>query len=91
MAFHIDDICNYIEIWDIVYQIMQKVFGNMEGGVGVDVDELSSDEDLFPADWDDLGVDKELASMAIDNNNKMVSFNKNKPKYSKFLISQVTK
>ncbi len=48
---------------------MQKVFGNMEGGVGVDVDELSSDEDLFPADWDDLGVDKELASMAIDEIN----------------------
>ena len=32
-----------------------------------DIDEISSDEDdLLPEDWDDLGVDEELAEMAID-------------------------
>lgn len=71
--FTIDDICNHIEIWDIkhahkVYQIMQNVFGNMKGdNTYSDIDEISSDEDdLLPEDWDDLGVDEELAEMAID-------------------------
>ena len=47
---------------------MQNVFGNMKGdNTYSDIDEISSDEDdLLPEDWDDLGVDEELAEMAID-------------------------
>ena len=71
--FAIDDICHYVEIWDIkhahsVYQIIQKLFGDMKGSTDVPVDEISVDEEdcLLPDDWNDLGLDEELASMAID-------------------------
>ena len=72
----IDDICCYVEIWDLkhahsVYQIMQKLFGDTEGSTDAPVDEISSDEEdcLLPDDWSDLGLDEELALMAIDELN----------------------
>ena len=51
-----------------IYAIMQKVFGDMDATDPVDVDdEFSSDEeDSLPEDWDDLGLDDELAEMAMD-------------------------
>ena len=64
---------NFVEIWELshahkIYAIMQKVFGDMDATDPVDVDdEFSSDEeDSLPEDWDDLGLDDELAEMAID-------------------------
>ena len=58
-----------MEIWDLshahkIHAIMQKVFGDMDGTM----EEFSSDEedDLLPEDWNDLGLDDELAEMAID-------------------------
>ena len=47
---------------------MQKVFGDMDPTEPVDVaDEFSSDEeDSLPEDWDDLGLDDELAEMEMD-------------------------
>lgn len=71
--FSVKDICNFVEIWELshahkIYAIMQKVFGDMDATDPVDVDdEFSSDEeDSLSEDWDDLGLDDELAEMAMD-------------------------
>lgn len=48
---------------------MQKVFGDMEGTNNINtMEEFSSDEEdeLLPEDWKDLGLDDELAEMAMD-------------------------
>lgn len=73
--FTLDDICYYIEIWDIkhaykIYEIMQKVFEDMDRrDTCTNEDEISSDEDddLLVQDWNDLALDEELAMMAIDD------------------------
>ncbi|XP_078355691.1 bifunctional 3'-5' exonuclease/ATP-dependent helicase WRN-like [Oculina patagonica] len=72
VLFTIEDICNFVEIWDVshahkINSIMQKVFGDMCATESVE-DELSSDEenDLLPEDWNDLLLDEELAEMAIE-------------------------
>ena len=63
-----------MEIWDLshahkIHAIMQNVFGDMDGTNSTDtMEEFSSDEedDLLPEDWNDLGLDDELAEMAMD-------------------------
>ena len=63
-----------MEIWDLshahkIHAIMQKVFGDMDGTNSTDtMEEFSSDEedDLLPEDWNDLGLDDELAEMTMD-------------------------
>jgi hypothetical protein len=50
--------------------ILQRVFGDMQDKDKLDnvSDDFSSDDedDLLLDDWEDLGVDEELAMMAID-------------------------
>ena len=63
-----------MEIWDLshahkIHANMQKVFGDMDHTNSTDtMEEFSSDEedDLLPEDWNDLGLDDELAEMAMD-------------------------
>jgi hypothetical protein len=73
--FTVRDICKYVEIWDLrhahqIYDILQRVFGDMQDKdklVNVSDDFSSDDEDdLLLDDWEDLGVDEELAMLAID-------------------------
>ena len=48
---------------------MQKVFGDMDGTNSINtMDEISSDgeDELLPEDWNDPGLDDELAEMAMD-------------------------
>ena len=48
---------------------MQNVFGDMDGTNRINTtEEFSSDEEdeLLPEDWNDLGLDDELAKMAMD-------------------------
>ena len=74
LLFTVKDICNFVEIWDLshahkIHAIMQKVFGDMDCTNSTDaMEEFSSDEedDLLPEDWNDLGLDDELAEMAMD-------------------------
>jgi len=63
-----------VEIWDLshahkIHTITQKVFGDMDGiDSPTTMEEFSSDEEdeLLPEDWNDLGLDDELAEMAMD-------------------------
>lgn len=72
--FTLRDICNFVEIWDLlhahkIYSILQKVFGDMVGtDLTVVSEDFSSDEedDLLPEDWNSILVDKELAELAIE-------------------------
>ncbi len=52
------------------YDILQRIFGDMVEKDKLDdvSDEFSSEDedDLLLDDWEDLGVDEELAMMAID-------------------------
>ena len=74
LLFTIKHICNFVEIWDLshalkIHTIMQKVFGDMDGTNGINtMEEFSSDEEdeLLPEDWNDLGLDDELAEMAMN-------------------------
>ena len=73
--FTLRDICDYVEIWDMlharkIYSIMQKVSGDMVAtNTNESVEEYSSDEEddlLLPEDWNNLLLDKELVEMAIE-------------------------
>ncbi|XP_068689653.1 uncharacterized protein [Montipora foliosa] len=73
--FTLGDICDYVEIWDMlharkIYSIMQKVFGDMVAtNTNESVEEYSPDEEddlLLPEDWNNLLLDKELVEMAIE-------------------------
>ncbi len=79
--FTIRDICSFVEIWDLhhahqIYDILQRIFGDMvEKDKLDDVSDKFSPEDeddLLLDDWEDLGVDEELAMMAID---ELISIN----------------
>ena len=72
--FTVKDIFNFVEIWDLshahkIHTIMQNVFGDMDVTNSINtMEEFSSDEEdeLLPEDWNDLGLDDELAEMAMD-------------------------
>lgn len=69
------DICDYVEIWDMlyvckIYLIMQKVFGDMVViNINEFVEEYFFDEEddlLLFEDWNNFLLDKELVEMVIE-------------------------